>query len=202
MICSLCSASYTMSSEFTRASTWSCCWSLVQKPAYGKQHSPHSFTSQHKRGTLWTCAGMLQNSMHSYKITSNHWNASLQELLSITFFCDLAFCSQTIHRQYGKHAAVGQAVPRPVRSRCCPKKAPLQHLVCCPTPARMHAPLRQICDSHLDERLHSAIQLWCRRGTVLSGVMNDQLGMVAMLWPLQSLLNRILWHLCIAKAML
>ena len=177
----VCSAAYALPHAQWAASSQGRLLCIVadlwySNPTYGKQNSPHSFTSQHKRRTSWTCAVMLPNSVNSYKITSNHSNASLQRLLSITKLYDLAFCSQTIHRQFSKHAAVGQAVPRPVQSRCCPKKAPLQHLVCCPTPARMHSPLRQICDSHLDERLHSAIQLWCKCGTLLDGVKNDKLG--------------------------
>lgn len=142
MTCSLCPASYTKSNKFTRAATSCCCWSLVLKNT-GMQHSLHSFTSQRKRRRSWL-AIMLQNSTKSYKITSNDWSAPLQRFLSITAFRHLAFCSQNIHGNIAKMPCC--IVPRPVQSRCCLRKAPLRRLVCCPTPARMHSPLRQICE--------------------------------------------------------
>ncbi len=118
---------------------------------------------------------MLQNSTNSIQNHQQWSECKLQRLLSITTFCDVAYCSQHILGNTANNAAVWQVVPHPVQSRCCPRKAPLQRLVCCPTPARMHSPLRQKCDNHLDERLHSAIQLWCKCGTLLNGVKNDKL---------------------------
>ena len=117
--------------------------------------------TQLQKNTLNPCCDVAK----WHKLIQNHqqsWKCIIAESSAYHFFCDLAFCSQTIHRQYSRHAAVGQAIPRPVQSRCCPRKAPLQRLVCCPTPVRMHTPLRQICDSHLDEGLNSAAmtQVW------------------------------------------
>lgn len=42
-----------------------------------------------------------------------------------------------------------QVLPRPMLSRCCPRRAPLQHWVCCPTPAT--------CQMSVSESIHAVL---------------------------------------------